>query len=211
MKVKAYLAAAMLASTLAAPADAYLFWVRPDFTGAPVRGDEPGITLPIPKATPAELSANLIWNLRAALNVAALQCQFSRPLMTVRNYNTLLSQHAAELGAAYKTLEGYFKRTKAGAKAFDSYTTRTYNGFSTMHAQLGFCETAAKVGRMALTEPRGNLHKVATTYMRELRNSLEPRSDRLLTLTQLAPARLPRLEDRCWKKGQLKKQCAQPW
>ena len=200
--------AAILLASAPLPANAYLFWVQPDFSGAPVRGDEAGITLPLPRATPAELEANLLWNLRAGLNVAALQCQFSNALMTVRHYNTLLSQHGQEMGQAYKTLDGYFRRTKAGPKAFDSYTTKTYNGFSTMHAQLGFCDTAAKIGRIAIGTPRGQLANVARTHLRELRNSLVPRADRLVTISYLAPVRLPRLDDSCWKKGQLRKQCA---
>jgi hypothetical protein len=44
----------------------------------------------MPGATPDEIRAHLLWNMRSGLNVAALQCQFSPPLMTVRNYNSLL-------------------------------------------------------------------------------------------------------------------------
>lgn len=203
----AWIAAGAIAA-LSAPAQAYLFWVQPDFSGTPVRGDEPGITLPLPNATPAEMDASLIWNLRAGLNVAALQCQFSNALMTVRNYNTLLSQHGQEIGQAYKQLDGYFRRTKAGPRAFDSYTTRTYNGFSTMHAQLGFCDTAARIGRAAIGASRGQLLMIARSHLREMRNSLVPRSDRLAAISHLPPARIPRLDDSCWKKGTLRKQCA---
>ena len=138
----AFLAGAIAA---ASPASAALFWVPPDFSGPPVTGGEPGIGLPLPGASAKELQAHLIWNMRAGLNVAALQCQFSPPLLTVRNYNDVLRQHAAELNDAYQTLNDYFKRTggKTWQTQFDQYTTRTYNGFSTLHAQLGFCETAA--------------------------------------------------------------------
>jgi hypothetical protein len=41
----------------------------------------------IENATPTEQEAHALWSLRAALNVAALQCQFSPFLATVRNYN----------------------------------------------------------------------------------------------------------------------------
>lgn len=205
MKIRFACAAALMA--MASSADAYLFWTKPDFSGAPVRGDEPGITLPLPNATATELNANLIWNLRAALNVAALQCQFSTPLMVVRNYNGIINLHEAELARAYKTLDGYFRRTKAGPKAFDSYTTKTYNGFSTMHAQLGFCETAALVGKRALAVPRGMLGRVASESLRELRNSLIPRSDWISAIAVAPPARLPSLDDWCWKREKLKKKC----
>jgi len=198
----------------ASPASAYLYWTSPNFAGSPVRGDEPGVVVPLPGAKPAEVDANLLWTLRAALNVAALQCQFAPPLMTVRNYNTILSQHGAELSNAYKTIGTYFKRTmkKSWQQAADAHTTRIYNGFSTMHAQLGFCETAGKVGRAALAARRGDLHTVAATYMSELRNSLVPVGDSffagIATRTPLAPPPSPPLDDKCWdKKGFIKKKC----
>lgn len=201
-----------LACTIATPGQAYLYWIKPDFAGAAVSGNEPGIVIPLSSPKPAEIDANLLWNLRAALNVAALQCQFAPPLMTVRNYNTILSQHAAEIGAAYKTLGNYFKRTaKTGwQRAFDTHTTRTYNGLSTMHAQIGFCETAGKIGRLALAARRGELHNVATLYMSEIRNSLVPKGDHLFAFRQMALPSMPvpPLEDRCWtKKGEIKPKC----
>lgn len=197
---------------VASPGAAYLYWMKPDFTGAAVTGNEPGIVIPLADAKPAEINANLVWNLRAALNVAALQCQFSPPLMTVRNYNTILSQHSAEIGAAYKTLGNYFKRTlKTGwQRAFDAHTTRTYNGFSTMHAQIGFCETAGKIGRLALGTRKGQLLNIATLYMSEIRNSLVPRGDALFAFrTRLPPMTLPPLDNnKCWsRKGEIKPKC----
>lgn len=205
-------AAAALATGMAVErASAYLFWSKPDFAGAPVRGDEPGLGLPMPDATPAEIQAHLLWNMRAGLNVAALQCQFSPPLMTVKNYNALLGQHARELTQAFTAIGGYFKRTggKTWQVALDQYTTRTYNGFSTMHAQFGFCETAASIGREALSRPKGSLHLTATARMRELRNSLIPTGDRAFAVLPLQPRILPPLDPSCWdRKGNLKKKCA---
>ena len=87
--------------------------------------------------------------------------------------------------------------------ALDQYTTRTYNGFSTMHAQLGFCETAGAIGRDALSRKKGDLHVTAETRMREFRNSLIPVGDaRLAYRPVLAERRLPPLDAQCWdKKG----------
>jgi hypothetical protein len=205
-------AMAIIAATLvpAGGAQAYLYWNRPDFAGPPVRGDEPGIALPLPGASPAEIQANLVWTLRAGLNVAALQCQFAPPLMTVRNYNDLLGQHGKELVTAYTALGNYFKRTggKAWQRAFDAHTTRTYNGFSTMHAQLGFCETAGAIGRHVLEQPKGKMIAAAQQRLRELRNSLVPRGDTLFSYRPISyRVALPPLDDRCWKKGALRKIC----
>lgn len=204
--------AALLAVGQAAPASAYLFWVQPQFAGTPVNGDEPGLGQAMPKATAAELKAHMLWNMRAGLNVAALQCQFSPILLTVPNYNDLLSKNADELNKAYKMLGAYFKRTggKTWQKAFDQYTTRTYNGFSTMHAQLGFCETASRIGSDARKLGRGKLTQLATDRMREFRNSLVPTGDMIhARRTIYVPIQPVPMDKACWtKKDQLKAVCA---
>jgi hypothetical protein len=152
--------------------------------------------------------------MRSGLNVAALQCQFSPLLRTVPNYNNMLNQHAKELTTAFTVLNGYFKRTggkKTWQKELDQYTTRTYNGFSTMHAQLSFCDTAASIGREALSRRKGELWKTAEARMREFRNSLIPIGDMALVARPLAAIRiLPPLDPKCWdKKDLLKKKCAE--
>ncbi len=94
--------------------------------------------------TSAEREANAVWNIRAALNVAALQCQFSPFLRTVKTYNSFLQAHSEELSRAQATMIGHFKRSD-GARAqtsFDMYTTRTYNSYSTLDAQYAFCNAA---------------------------------------------------------------------
>lgn len=201
------LAALMLA---AAPAEAQLYWNPPDFSGPPVKGDEPGITIPLPGATPAELSANLLWNMRAGLNVAALQCQFAPTLMTVKNYNAVLAHHGPEFAAAFTTLGAYFKRTKGkgGQNALDQYTTRTYNGFSTLYAQRSFCQVAGAIGADALTRPKGKLILLARGRMQEFRNSLTPASDRVFMASAMPYLPAPRMDDACWtKRDELKPEC----
>lgn len=218
--VPAVAAAALIAVSVAEPASAYLFWRSPQLQGEPVTGAEPGLLVPLPDATPKEISANLLWGMRAGLNVAALQCQFAPALLTVGNYNNLLKNHSAELQDAYNTLTAYFKRQAGGgpapkgkskgkarkaaparggiswSTALDQYSTRTYNGFSTFHGQLEFCETASAIGREALSTPRGGLLNLATTRMREFRNSLSPAGDMVFAygLNSIALAPMPSLE-----------------
>lgn len=194
-------------------AGAQLFIVPPDFRGEPVNGSEPGIGLPIPGATPQEYRAHLLWNLRSGLNVSALQCQFSPILRVVDNYNDLLAHHSAELAQAYTTLGNYFKRVhgpKEGQRLFDDYSTKTYNGFSTLYAQVGFCNTSASIARDVLAAPKGGMAQVASLRMRELRNSLVPAGEGVFArpvyrisyepFTQLNPA--------CYdKKDRLRRGC----
>ena len=166
---------------LAAPtaATAQLFVNDPVLQTGPIEGSDPLVGLAIPGATPAEYRAHLIWNLRSGLNVAALQCQFSPYLRSVDNYNAFLVHHATELAAAYSTLEGYFRRTggRNGPRAFDQYSTQTYNNFSTLRAQVGFCQAASRLAKEALTRPKGQLGAFASMRMREFRSSLTPYSD----------------------------------
>lgn len=206
------------ASIAAAPAMAQLFFRSPDYRGLPVAGDEPSIVIPLAGATQPERDANVIWTLRAGLNVAALQCNFAGSVMARTNYNDILTHHAKELGAAYKTLGGYFKRkapkgasAAAVSVAMDQYVTRTYNSFSTLNAQLGFCQTAGAIGEDALLSPKGALLKVARNRLREFRNSLVPVSDAMAVNepTGVDPAPVPGLPADCFdRKGNLKKKCA---
>jgi hypothetical protein len=198
---------------MASPAGAQFYMNDPGFQKGPVQGSDPLVGLPIADATPAEYRAHLLWNMRAGLNVAALQCQFSPYLRTVDNYNGLLAHHAKELAEAYTALNKYFQRTrgKEGQKAFDDYTTTTYNNFSTLQAQLGFCQTASSIGKEALTRPKGQFYVLAEQRMRELRSSLIPSYKPTMIpfnpyAIRIAP--VPPLQDECWnKRNELRVKC----
>jgi hypothetical protein len=213
--LKAALLAAMMTAALAPQsAGAQMFINDPDFKRGPIDGSDPLVGIPIPGATPAEQRAHLLWNLRAGLNVAALQCQFSPYLRAVDNYNGILAHHSEELADAYKVLNDYFKRVQGnaakGQKAFDDYTTSTYNNFSTMHAQYGFCQTATTIAKEALLQPKGQFQTLAQNRIRELRNSLVPAYDRGLTYNpyEIRMPTLPPLDPRCYdKKNRLSKKC----
>jgi hypothetical protein len=170
----------------AGPALAQTFISPPDFSAPPTQPGDSQVGLPLPGATPTEQRSAMIWNMRAAMNVAALQCQFSPTLMTVANYNQLLRNANRELAAAHDSLQGYFNRTNgkgnAGATAFDQYSTRTYNGFSTLYGQLGFCDTTSKGGRDAIGRPKGELYKAAAEWLGPIRKSLLPNADRIFNV-----------------------------
>src|SRR5687768_7245974 len=195
-------------------AQAQLYLVQPDFRPGPIDGSDPLVGIPVPGATAAEYRSALLWNLRAGLNVAALQCQFSNYLRAVPNYNAILAHHSTELATAYTTLGNYFKRVHGakGQKLFDDYSTATYNNFSTLQAQYGFCQTASNIAKSALATPKGDLHFLATRRMRELRNSLVPAYDKAPVANpyaiRLPP--VPPLRADCWhkKKNQLLPKCA---
>ena len=211
----AAIAAGMMAAT---PASAQFFFQSHDFGDAQVKGDEPGMVVPMPGATAAEYKAGLAWTLRSALNVAALQCQFEPTLHPVETYNAILRDHDAEFDKDQAILQKYYARSpgagsaragkgsKAGQAGFDQFGTRTYSAFATVSAQYGFCQTAATIGREALFTPRGAFGDLAERRMRRLRNSLVPAGEERFpyyVMRSAAATPVPRLDLQCWnKKGE---------
>lgn len=204
------LAAAAALTVAATPASAQFFLKPVDTAGPRVTGEEAGVAgQALPGATPAELRAAVLWNLRSGLNVAALQCQFEPTLLTLHNYNALLFDHADELKQSYDTLGKYFIRTagstKAGQTALDQFGTRVYSSFSTVSAQLGFCQAANEIGQEAIFVPRGYLGEFAEMRMRKMRNALvvygEQQFSRAIPY-YVRPVRLYQFENKkCWRKG----------
>jgi hypothetical protein len=207
-RIATVLAAAggLLAAT---PASAQFFLKSANLAGDRVTGAEPGMVGPaLPDASPAEYRAALVWNLRAALNVAALQCQFEPMLLTLPNYNALLKDHEVELRDSYQVLEKYFirryKSPKLGQTELDRFGTRVYSGFSTVQGQLSFCQTAGSIGHQALFARRGKLGDLAELRMRELRSSLAAWGEQFRSaLNYPVPVHpLPPFgNDKCWRKG----------
>jgi hypothetical protein len=188
----------------AVPASAQIFWSPPDFSGLPMTTLEPGIGVPLPGATAEEQRAALLWNMRSALNLAALQCGFEPMLRTEKNYNAMLNDHREELAVAYGRINGYFKRKNStpalAQKALDSYGTKTISSFSTVRGQLGFCQTAGNIGRQALFTPRGSLGTLATERLRELYNSQVYAPDKQFWTRPIPRPVLPRFDASCWDK-----------
>lgn len=141
---------------------------------APVGGMMTPKEVKLRPTTPGEAEANAVWSTRAALNIAALQCQFSPFLATVRNYNDFLRQHADELDRARTTMIAHFKRYDAtqAQNSFDRYTTQTYNSYSTLDAQYAFCDAAGIAGRTALTLRKGELGRQAPILRDTIRAAL---------------------------------------
>lgn len=196
-----------VAAFAASPASAQFYFQPAELRGPIATGTEPGmLAQTLTGATPVELKAALVWNLRAALNVAALQCQFAPTLLTLQNYNALLGDHAAELKSSYDVLTKYFVRTaktvKAGQTALDQYGTRVYSSFSTVAAQRIFCQTAGEISHAAVFTPRGSFGTLAQERMREMRAALVPWGEQRFNrnFVNPTPVALPRIDDDCWKK-----------
>lgn len=206
-------ASLMLAS---APASAQIFWKAPALNNMPATGMEPELGLSVPGANAQELRAALVWNLRAALNVAALQCDFDPTLLTVSNYNATIAHHRAELASAFSTLGSYFQRTagagKAGQNGLDRYGTRIYSSYSAVQAQKAFCNVASRAGREAIFADRGNLYQIAQLRLPDIRRAFADFTDKQF----FNPAYnyrtvLPNMKKQCWKRDVLTSSCSREW
>jgi hypothetical protein len=158
----------------------------------------------------AEQGSHNVWSLRAALNVAALQCQFSPYFASVWNYNQLLKHHSAELEKSRLGVIAHFKRLDGARapKSFDQYNTRVYNSFSTLDAQMAFCTKASQLGKQALMLKKGDLATFANTQLAALRTSLTPFADPLMQINVAVLPYPPRFGDACIDdRGRRKKRC----
>jgi hypothetical protein len=93
--------------------------------------------------TPAQTT----WNLRSALNVAALNCLELEYDPILQGYKTLLKDQARGLSAANKSLENEF-RQKYGPgfrDVLDGYMTQVYNYFALPPARKNFCDASLAV------------------------------------------------------------------
>ena len=155
----------MMAGMAASPASAQFFLQNYDYAGTGPAATTMPLAEALPGATPDEAKAALVWTMRSALNVAALQCQFEPTLLAVGNYNAMLLDHKDELKTSWDRLSKYFTRTaktvKEGQATLDRFGTRTYSSFATVASQYGFCRTAHSIGRDVLFAPRGELATIA--------------------------------------------------
>lgn len=102
--------------------------------------------------------AALVWNLRAALNVAALNCRDARYQDITRNYGTYLKLHAKGLDGANKAGDADYKARfgKDGIATRETYLTSVYNFFAFPPTMPQFCEAALDVSReAAMPHPDG--------------------------------------------------------
>ncbi len=98
------------------------------------------------------------WHLRAALNVAVLQCAKAGEPMEVQ-YNAFLAAHKTALNSAHDGLKAEY-RARFGAEwqdRFDDDMTRLYNFYAQPPARAAFCAAAAPLVAAAATTPAGAL------------------------------------------------------
>ena len=140
----------------------------------PPMGATTGMAIPLVAADGVRqtVNANLTpaqttWNLRSALNVAALNCPEPQRTAIVDNYTAILKTNARQLSATNRALQSEF-RQKYGPTyrdVQDSYMTQVYNYFALPPALSRFCEVSYAVSQEALVVQPGSLDVFAAAAL----------------------------------------------
>lgn len=99
--------------------------------------------------------AGTLWHLRAALNVAALQCDNG---VSVPDYNRFLATQKRALADAHRELAAEYRIVHGPTwqASFDGAMTRLYNYFALPPVRDGFCRaTAAELANLAAAPTNG--------------------------------------------------------
>ncbi len=102
--------------------------------------------------TPGAGSKRAIWQLRSALNVAALSCRSQGQPAIAAQYNRLLRQNRVLFADAYAAEQARYRQTygKNWLSRQDQEMTRTYNLYARPDGQKRFCSTAGTISVQAL-------------------------------------------------------------
>ncbi|TCD00646.1 hypothetical protein EYB45_11060 [Erythrobacteraceae bacterium CFH 75059] len=108
-----------------------------------------------------------IWNLRSALNVAALNCVTPEYEPLVGNYQTFLTRFRTPLSTANRSITREFAERygRAGRASEDAYITKVYNYFATPAVHDEFCASALALSAQAATVPPAELGAFAATAL----------------------------------------------
>lgn len=103
----------------------------------------------------------LVWNLRSAWNVAALNCLTPEYEPILEGYRAFLTKNVKSLKAVNDRLEksytSRFRVRRDAMVARDGYTTQVYNFFAEPAARAGFCRATLDMANRALATPPTDL------------------------------------------------------
>jgi hypothetical protein len=134
------------------------------------------LTLPVPGPDGAYPTPNrnlspiaTAWHVRAALNVAVLQCAKAGEPMEVQ-YNAFLATHKGSLAKAHDGLKAEYRKAHGAAwqDRFDDDMTRLYNFYAQPPARAAFCAAAAPLVAAASTTPAAGLDGFAAPALAAL-------------------------------------------
>jgi hypothetical protein len=100
---------------------------------------------------------HLVWHLRSAWNVAALNCLAPEYEPILQGYRNFLTKNARALKTVNDRIEADYARKhktkRAAIVARDGLVTKVYNFFALPAARSGFCRAALDMSNRALAAP----------------------------------------------------------
>lgn len=143
----------------------------------PPNSSAPNLLIPSLDAAGRRLTPNVdltpaqaLWQLRIALNVAALNCRGLGYETLIPDYSKFLTNNRREIAAAERTVIADQRKLNGGngISQRDALSTRLYNYFAQPPVLASFCPTAVRVASAAATEPRANILSFASLRLTEV-------------------------------------------
>lgn len=109
----------------------------------------------------------MTWNLRAAFNVAALNCLRPQHVQILDGYKAFLTNNKRELLSTYKTVESEFKGKHSSKGLFerDLYMTQVYNHYAFPPTLMEFCDGVLAMSLESQTVKSSDLDSFAARWM----------------------------------------------
>ena len=140
----------------------------------PPNSAAPNLVIPITDVNGRRLTPNVdlspeqsLWQLRIALNVAALNCRGPDEAILVANYSRFLTTNRTAIARAERWViadQGRRNGTN-GIAARDSLSTRLYNYFAQPPVLRAFCERAFGIAGLAANEPTASILPFSVTQL----------------------------------------------
>jgi hypothetical protein len=114
-----------------------------------------------------------IWNFRAAINVAALNCQGPVWGVIAQNYNRMIVVHKTRLAQVNVAVDNEYRKRFAGQNALrvrDTRTTELYNFFALPPVREEFCNVSLRKSEEALTVPAAAFSEYAMGALGDIDN-----------------------------------------
>ena len=110
------------------------------------------------------------WQLKIALNVAAIGCRGTEEATLVSAYNNIIKTHAKVIKSTEKTvITDLGKANKSnGIKERDRLSTQLFNYFAQPPAQRAFCARANEIAQLVSSEPTAQVIAQAPGHLSRL-------------------------------------------
>lgn len=140
----------------------------------PPMGAPAGLAIPPPQADGTRFTVNsnlttaqTVWNLRSAYNVAALNCLKSKHTAILSGYSSFLKTHAKTLKAVNRDLDRKFRAAHRSKyiRMREAYQTRVYNFFALPPVIPALCDAALALSQDLVMVAPGQLEGFAPTAL----------------------------------------------